>query len=72
MSPGDLTSAEVRLARQRGVFTITLETERGYMVTVNRLTKDGPVLLARSREYVRPRTARIYGAELVRAVLGAS
>jgi len=64
-----LTASEVRLARQRGIFTVTSETERGYYVTLLRLKDGQPERLGRSRECVRPRTARRYGEQLVRAAL---
>ena len=68
----DLTSAELRLARRRHIFTITLETERGYIVTCNRLPAGGGelVILSQAPECVRPSTARRYGARLVRMALG--
>ncbi len=67
---GDLTPAEVKAARKRGIFTITTETERGYYVTVfGKRDGIGIARLDQSKECVRPRTARRYGARLVRAAL---
>ena len=67
---GDLTPAEVKSAHKRGIFTITTETERGYYVTVfGKRNGIGIVRLDQSKECVRPRTARLYGARLVRAAL---
>jgi hypothetical protein len=67
----DLTDAEVRHAHRRHIFTVTSETPCGYFVTCLRLPRTGPpVVLSRSRECVRPSTARRYGARLVRAALG--
>ena len=66
----NLTAAEVRAASKRGIFTITRETDRGYVVKCLRLQRVGPpILLSESKECVRPSTARRYGTELVRAQL---
>ncbi|MFI5246480.1 MAG: hypothetical protein ACHQQR_14705 [Gemmatimonadales bacterium] len=68
---GDLTPTEVRLARARGIFTVTTETAEGYYVTAPRLDPGlaEPVRLGQSKVYVRPSTARRHGARLVRAAL---
>ena len=67
-----LTPAEVRRALRRGLFTITIETPRGYLVRCCTLRMGQPVVLRQSRECVRPSTARRYGEALVRAALEAS
>jgi hypothetical protein len=66
----NLTTKEVVRARALGIFTITADTERGYVVTVFR-SKNGaePVRLSQSGECVRPRTARRYATQLVRNAL---
>ena len=69
MIPGDLTASEISHAIRRGIFTVTSETEHGYYVTAFRNEGRGPVRLEQSKECVRPRTARLYGAQLVRAAL---
>lgn len=65
-----LTVDEVRRARLRRLFTVTSETARGYVVQCLRLNWSGPVVVAKSREYVHPRAARRAGVRLVRAALG--
>jgi hypothetical protein len=69
-----LTSAEVRRAIKRGIFTITSETERGYYVTCFRTGRGGtaPERISQSTECVRPSTVRRYGENLVRAALAAA
>jgi hypothetical protein len=69
-----LTTAEVRHAIKRGIFTITSETDRGYYVTCFRTGRGGaaPVRLSQSKECVRPSTVRRYGESLVRAALKSS
>ena len=67
-----LSPVEVRRALKRGLFTITIETPRGYLVRCCTLRMGQPVVLGQSRECVRPRTARRYGEALVRAALEAS
>lgn len=66
-----LSTAEVQQALKRGIFTITTETARGYVVTCFRTSSAGaaPTRLSQSKECVRPRTARRYGESLVRAAL---
>ena len=66
-----LTASEVRRALDRGLFTVTRETARGYYVTVfaKRAGGAGVVQIADSKECVRPQTARRYAAALVRTVL---
>lgn len=66
----NLTTDEVKRARLRHIFTITAETERGYIVRVFRLPGGAePVCLGQSKECVRPRTARRYATQLVRDAL---
>lgn len=67
----DLTAVEVRLAQKRKIFVVTSETNRGYIVRCFKLPNNGgpPILLAKARECVLPRTARRYSTKLVRAVL---
>ena len=66
----DLTIKEIRSARRQHIFTITGETDRGYVVRCFRMPKGGPpILLSQARECVRPRTARRRAVELVRAAL---
>jgi hypothetical protein len=72
MIPGDLTPAEVRRAKRRHIFTVTTDTPYGYYVTVFQLKSNDMRRLAQSKECRRPRTARIYGARLVRAALEAT
>lgn len=69
MIPCDLTASEVLRAKRRHIFTVTTETTYGYYVTVLRLKNGTMERLAQSKECRKPRTARIYGARLVRAAL---
>jgi hypothetical protein len=64
-----LERSELARARRRGLFTVTLETTRGYVVRLFALRRGQPTLLRSSRECVRPRTARRYATALVRAAL---
>jgi hypothetical protein len=54
-----------------GLFTITVETARGYRVVLLRSQRGRSSLrVAQSRECVRPGTARRYGVMLVRSAIG--
>lgn len=64
-----LKNSEVTKAKKRGLFTVTVETDRGYRVQLFSLRKGVPRFLQSSRECVRPRTARRYAILLVRAAL---
>lgn len=69
MIPGDLTPREIRLAKRRHIVTVTTDTPYGYYVTVFQIKGNDVQRLGQSKECRRPRTARIYGARLVRAAL---